>query len=78
MALCAGGLPAGSAISSATSRARRCGGGNRASAWSRTPVHPSGKVIVTGEVFRADAQPARHLPALHYGRCGLGRSHQAS
>jgi len=41
-------------------------------------VHPPGKVAVAGEVFRADAQPAGHLPALHHGGRGPGRGHQPS
>lgn len=36
-ALCSGGLPAGSSISSATCRARRWGDGSSGSAWARTP-----------------------------------------
>jgi hypothetical protein len=39
-------------------------------------VHPSGKVAVAGEVLRADAQPAGHLPAPHHGGCGAGRGHE--
>jgi catechol 2,3-dioxygenase-like lactoylglutathione lyase family enzyme len=39
--------------------------------------HPGGKVVVAGEVFRADTQPAGHLPALHHGGGGPGRRHQA-